>query len=315
MNEKKQYIFGPVPSRRLGLSLGVDIVPLKVCTLDCVYCQLGATTEKSTQRKDYAPVDAVLDELTARLSNSPRVDFVTISGSGEPTLHIELGQIIERIKEVTDIPVALLTNSTLLTDDRVRADCVKADVILPSLDAGDEPTFRKLNRPIDDISIENLINGLCALRDEFTGPIWLEVFLVKGLNTAPEQIAEIKTAVERIRPDKIQLNMAVRPTAQAHVEKLDAEQMNAIVEQIGHGCEVIADFAPSPAGKHVETSAECVLSMLKRRPCSLDDVSAGLGISPGRAQEIITALQRQGLIELLAGDRVTFFKAKAGMTL
>ncbi|GAG36098.1 unnamed protein product, partial [marine sediment metagenome] len=164
-------------------------------------------------------------------------DFITIAGSGEPTLNLRLGELIDGIKKITNIPVAVLTNGTLLYKKDVRADCAKADVVMPSLDAGNEQTFQKVNRPHKDISIENLISGLCAFRDEFVGRIWLEVFFVEGLNTDAEQIIKIRDAIERIRPDKVQLNTAVRPTADADIKRLDTKKLQAIAARLGPKCE------------------------------------------------------------------------------
>ena len=314
-------MYGPVPSRRLGLSLGVDIVPFKVCTLDCVYCQLGKTSEKTIERKNYFNVEAVLAELREILrcaqndkgkaqNDKKRVaDFITISGSGEPTLNFRLGEIVEGIKKTTDIPVAILTNGTLLYRQDVRADCVKADVVLPSLDAGDEKTFQRVNRPHKDISIENLIGGLCAFRNEFAGRIWLEVFLVEGLNTGAEQIGKIKDAIERIGPDKVQLNTAVRPVAEPGVKRLDAEKLRAIAKELGEKCEVVADFSRQRYAGHIERKAEDVLSMLKRRPGSLNDICSGLGIGRNEALKYISHFQQQGVIYSEEKDGIIFFKA------
>lgn len=309
MSEGQKYLFGPVPSRRLGRSLGVDIVPFKVCTLDCVYCQLGRTSKKSIRRRDYVPVEEVLAELRARLDDGVQADFVTVSGSGEPTLNSRLGEIIEGMKKITDIPVALLTNGTLLYRRAVRVDCAKADVVLPSLDAGDEETFQRVNRPHRDISIEKLISGLCAFRKEFTGEIWLEVFLVEGMNASPEQIAGIKEAVERIGPDRIQLNTAKRPTAEADVKKLDAGRLEAIAKELGEKCGVVAGGLPGPAAKHMEAKGEQLLSVLKRRPCSLDDICSGLGMAHNEALKYIRRLQQQGVVESERRDGIIFFKA------
>ena len=309
MSEEQKYLFGPVPSRRLGRSLGVDIVPFKVCTLDCVYCQLGRTSKKSIRRRDYVLVEEVLAELRARLDDGVQADFVTISGSGEPTLNSRLGEIIEGMKKITDIPVALLTNGTLLYRRDVRADCAKADVVLPSLDAGDEETFRRVNRPHKDISVEKLISGLCAFRKEFVGEIWLEVFLVEGMNASPEQIARIKEAVERIGPDRIQLNTAMRPTAEAGVTKLDASRLQAIAKELGEKCGIVAGGLPGPAGKHMEAKGEQLLSVLKRRPCSLDDICSGLGMARNEALKYITRLQQEGVVESERRDGIIFFKA------
>jgi wyosine [tRNA(Phe)-imidazoG37] synthetase (radical SAM superfamily) len=307
--EEKRYLYGPVPSRRLGRSYGVDVVPFKVCTLDCIYCQLGKTSRKTTERREYVPVEAVLAELKERLAQGVKADFITIGGSGEPTLNSQLGEIIEGIKKITDIPVAILTNGTLLCRQDVRADCAKADVVLPSLDAGDEQTFQKVNRPHKDISIENLVSGLCAFRDEFAGRIWLEIFLVEGLNTDTEQIAKIKAAIGQIRPDKVQLNTAVRPTAEPDVKRLNAEKLQAIAAELGEKCEVVADFSPDHRGKHIESRAEDVLSVLKRRPCSLNDISSSLGIARNEASKYITHLQQQGLIDSEEKDGAIFFRA------
>jgi wyosine [tRNA(Phe)-imidazoG37] synthetase (radical SAM superfamily) len=308
--EEKKYLYGPVPSRRLGRSLGIDIVPFKVCTLDCVYCQLGRTTEKTLQRKDYVPVEAVLAELKDKLAEGLEADFISISGSGEPTLNSRLGELIEGIRKITDIPVAILTNGTLLYKQDVRADCAKADVVLPSLDAGDEQIYQRINRPHSGLSIEKLISGLCAFRNEFAGRIWLEVFFIEGFNTDNEQVAKIRDAIDRIRPDKVQLNTAVRPTAEPGIKSLNAEKLQAIAEELGEKCEVIADFSSPQQGRHIEVRAEDVLSMLKRRPCSLSDICSALGISCDEALKYIAHFQQQGVIDSKKKDGVIFFSKR-----
>ena len=309
-SQQSKYLYGPVPSRRLGLSLGVDIVPLKICTLNCVYCQLGRTTQKSVERKDFVSIDAILAELKERLAQNLEADYITISGSGEPTLNCRLGELIDGIRAMTDIPIAIITNGTLLYRQDVCADCAKADVVLPSLDAGDEQGFQKVNRPHKDISIEKLISGLCKFRQEFAGQLWLEVFLIEGLNTDVEQIAKIKAAIALIRPDKVQLNTAVRPAAEPNVRSVDAEKLRAIAAGLGENCEVVADF---PLGRHrryLQDTADSVLSMLKRRPCSLDDICSGLGIHRNDALKYISYLQSQGLISSEKTGQATFFKVK-----
>jgi wyosine [tRNA(Phe)-imidazoG37] synthetase (radical SAM superfamily) len=306
----RNYLYGPVPSRRLGLSLGVDIVPAKVCTLDCIYCQLGRTTDKTVQRKAFVPLDAVLRELREKLARGVKADFVTISGSGEPTLNAEFGELIDRIREITRIPVALITNGTLLHCEDVRRDCGKADVVLPSLDAGDEQTFQKVNRPHTSISIEKLVSGLVKFREEFEGQIWLEVFFVDRINTDAEQIAKIGRLIQRIRPDKVQLNTAVRPTAEPEARQLEAGRLQQIAAQFGEGCEVIADFAAAQLGKHIENQAESVLSMLKRRPCSLHDICSSLGMHRNDAIKYVTHFQQQGLVNSEQRGGIIFFKAR-----
>ena len=290
MKDKKKYLYGPVPSRRLGRSYGVDIVPFKVCTLDCLYCQLGSTKKTTTERKNYVPIEAVLSELREALSEKVEADFITIAGSGEPTLHSQLGELIDGIKEITSTTIAILTNGTLLFRPDVRADCVKADVIMPSLDATDEQTFKKINRPNRVISIENVISGLCKLREEFAGQIWLEIFFIEDINTGEEQINRLRSFTDQIRPDKIHLNTAVRPTAEPDIKRLDAGRLQGIALLFGPNCEVIADYPEDKILKpiistktllpHNKINVEdaALLSMLKRRPCSLNDICAGLGM-------------------------------------
>ncbi|MHC4573712.1 MAG: radical SAM protein [Planctomycetota bacterium] len=310
MADQKKYVYGPVPSRRLGLSLGIDIVPFKVCTLDCIYCQLGTTSKKTVGRRPYVPVEAVLAELNGVLTGGLQTDYITVGGSGEPTLHSELGRLINSIKQITRIPVALLTNGTLLYRQDVRTDCARADVVLPSLDAGDEQTFRKINRPHADITLERLISGLCDFRREFKGQIWLEVFLAAGLNTGKDQIAKIKDAVNRIQPDKVQLNTAVRPAAESGLQRLDAKNLQAIADQLGSKAEVVADLPVHHIATHVKAGAEDLLSMLKRRPCSLNDICSSLGTPQEEALRYITELQELGLVGVTEKDGTAFFRAK-----
>ncbi|OHB62993.1 MAG: hypothetical protein A2168_05240 [Planctomycetes bacterium RBG_13_50_24] len=322
MTDKKKYLYGPVPSRRLGLSCGIDIAPLKICTLDCVYCQLGKTAQTTMERKEYIPIEPVLSELKEALAEGLKADYITIAGSGEPTLNSRLGELIDGIKKLTNIPIAILTNGTLLYRADVRADCSKADVVMPSLDAGDEQTFQRINRPNSVISIEKLISGLCAFRKEYSGRIWLEVFFVEGINTGAEHIARIKEAIKLINPDKVHLNTAVRPTADPHIARLSAEKLQEIAELLGPRSEVVADFSPASSGILMEgkskdisesnsvtsRNAEALLSMLKRRPCSLNDICSSLGINRNEAIKHISDLQHKGIIQSENKEGTVFFK-------
>jgi wyosine [tRNA(Phe)-imidazoG37] synthetase (radical SAM superfamily) len=325
LTKKRKYLYGPVPSRRLGLSCGIDIVPFKVCTLDCIYCQLGKTVQTTIERKEYIPVESVLAELKEALSEGLAADYITIAGSGEPTLNSRLGNLIDGIKKLTNIPVAILTNGTLLHRKDVRDDCLKADVVMPSLDAGDEQTFQRINRPNGVISIEKLISGLCKFRKEFTGRIWLEVFLVEGINTADEQITKIKDAIELINPDKVHLNTAVRPTADLNITRLSAEKLRQIADRLGPKSEVVAEFSTASSnilneskiedvpGHHavMNRKTQALLSMLKRRPCSLNDICSGLGINRNEAIKSISNLQNRGIIQTEEKDGTVFFRTSS----
>jgi wyosine [tRNA(Phe)-imidazoG37] synthetase (radical SAM superfamily) len=312
MSDKKpegtRYIYGPVPSRRLGMSLGVDIVPAKICTLDCVYCQVGRTTEKSTTRQDFLDISAVLAELKDRLAQDVAVDYVTIGGSGEPTLNSRLGDLIDGIRRITRIPVAILTNGTLLYRPDVRADCAKADVVVPSLDAGDEAVFEKVNRPARDISIDKLVDGMRRFRSEYAGQIWLEVFLIEGVNTDAEQIAKLKRIIEEVKPDRVQLNSAVRPAAEKGIEAIAEDRLAAIAREIGPNCEVIGAAPPARSDRHVQHTRADVISMLKRRPCSLQDICTGLGITRSEAMQHLTTLLETGAFVPESKGGVTYYR-------
>jgi wyosine [tRNA(Phe)-imidazoG37] synthetase (radical SAM superfamily) len=322
VSEGKKYLYGPVPSRRLGLSLGVDIVPLKVCTLDCIYCQLGRSSQKTLTRKIYAPLQDVLSELKGRIESGLRADYITIGGSGEPTLHSQLGELIEAIKDVSRIPVAVLTNGTLFYEPAVRADCSRADVVLPSLDAGDEQTFNRINRPHNCIRLEQLVEGLCAFRAEYSGAVWLEVFLVEGINTETREVDKIAGLIRRIRPDKVQLNTAVRPGTEPGVSAVRPERLEAIASQLVGALkanagtdeprpqvEVIADFASVRHAKPAATTSENLAAMLKRRPCSLDDICRAAGLSRQEALKQLTALRQNGAVRREKINRKVFYRA------
>jgi wyosine [tRNA(Phe)-imidazoG37] synthetase (radical SAM superfamily) len=302
--KKYRYVFGPVPSRRLGRSLGVDIIPPKNCSFDCIYCQLGRSHSKTVTRAVFAPVTEVLAEVKDKLNEGVAPDHITLAGSGEPTLHQRLDDIILGIKEISDVPVALLTNGSLLYRPKVREACGLADVVLPSLDAPDERVFERINRPNTEITFDRLIEGLTKFRDEYGGPIWLEVFMIQGLNTSDESLGEFVRLFDEIRPDKIQLNTVVRPTAESNVAPVTAADLERIAAKFGERAEVVADFPGTSAVTRVygEPSAtqQSVLEMLQRRPCSVDDIAYGLAVSPTEA--------RQCVRELLAAKAITVKK-------
>jgi wyosine [tRNA(Phe)-imidazoG37] synthetase (radical SAM superfamily) len=201
------YVFGPVPSRRLGRSLGVDVVPFKTCTYDCIYCQLGRTTCKTIERKEWVPLESVLDEVNAKLSTRP--DYITLSGSGEPTLFSPLGELIDGIKRMTSVPIALLTNGSLLWQADVRGAVQDVDLLIPSLDAADEGMFRRVNRPHEAVSFDRLIDGLVASREACRGQYWLEVLLLAGYTGTEGEVNKLAQYASRIKPDRIQLNTDV----------------------------------------------------------------------------------------------------------
>ncbi len=238
-----KYIYGPVNSRRLGLSLGLSLTPYKVCNFDCVYCQLGKTIEYSLERKEYIKIEDILDELRLWLNNNSaeakKLNFITFSGSGEPTLNLKIGELIAKIKEITNIPVAVITNASSLGDSSVRRELLGSDLIVPSLDAVKPEVFAKIDRPAPGINIEDIIAGLINLRREFKAKIWLEVMLVKGVNDDLRHIKKLKEVIDQIRPDKIQINSPVRTTSEPNILPVDKNKLEKIKEILGEKCEIV----------------------------------------------------------------------------
>ena len=286
-----KYVFGPVPSRRLGRSLGVDLVPYKTCTYDCVYCQLGVTTAKTVKRKEYAPLDEVLAEIDRKLASGVTPDYITLSGSGEPTLYSRLGELIIAVKAKTDIPVAVITNGSLLSDPEVRGALIGADLVAPSLDAADAESFRRVNRPHAAITFDEMVAGLVAFRERFAGQLWLEVFLLDGVTATEDYVRKLATCIDRIRPDRIQLNTVVRPPAEASASAVPRERMERFAEMLGDNAEVIAGFEQASRRREVCATRDDVLDMLRRRPCSLDDIAQGLGLSRSDARKHLDRLE------------------------
>ncbi|MFH0941250.1 MAG: radical SAM protein [Candidatus Omnitrophota bacterium] len=237
-----KYIYGPVKSRRLGNSLGISIVPYKVCSFDCVYCQLKKTTKKTKQRKNYAPVGEILEEINNFFLNKPKdlkIDCVTFSGSGEPTLHCSVGALIRAVKELTRLPVALITNSSTMVDPKVLSDIKDVDLIIPSLDAVTQDVFEKIDSPIKGLRVEDIIEALIKFRRTFKGKMWLEVMLVRGLNDSPEYLKKIKKAADMIKPDRVQLNAPIRPPAQNWVKPASSSTLKKAKEIFGANCDIV----------------------------------------------------------------------------
>ena len=305
MKEPKEYIFGPVPSRRLGRSLGIDLIPYKTCTYDCVYCQVGRTTQKTTTRKSLVNIDEVVADLKNKLSANP--DYITLSGSGEPTLCSDCGLLIEKIKQITDIPIAVITNGSLLFMPEVRNELSDADVVMPTLVAGDEEMFKKINRPVPEITFDKMLQGLIDFRKEFKGKYWLEVFLIAGLNDGDEQVEKLAACIEKIRPDKVQLNTVTRPPAE-NVKTVSRERMQQIARRIYKNAEVIADFKSDNKSGDFKIKSDDIVEMLKRRPCSAEDIASGLKIPKIEALKHIEELIKSGKIEAVRQGGSIYYK-------
>ncbi len=304
-----KYIFGPVPSRRLGFSLGVDIIPYKTCSFDCIYCELGKTDCKTIKSPEPIPADVVLKELGSVLASSPlRLDCITISGSGEPTLNPHLGLIIKEIKKMTPVPVALITNGSLLFKDDVLAGVLSADIIIPSLDAPDPVTFQTVNRPHPSLTFEQLITGLTNL-GQCRGPrIWLEVLLLRGINDSPGQIEAFRPFLENINPEKIQLNTVVRPPVERVAAPLSHSQLKDIQKAWGPRAEIISGASrdtAQPVGSVVESE---IRDMVARRPCTAEDIAQCLGLPLEETVALLNGLIQDKKIMVELFDQQGYYR-------
>jgi wyosine [tRNA(Phe)-imidazoG37] synthetase (radical SAM superfamily) len=283
--------------------LGVDLVPLKTCSYDCIYCQLGTTTCKTVERKEWVPLDDVLAELADRLSSRP--DYITLSGSGEPTLYSRLDELIGGIKRLTSVPVAVLSNGSLFWQEEVRAQISQADLVIPSLDAADETMFQAVNRPHASISFERMLEGLVALRRDFPAQYWLEIMVVGGYTSDPIEVEKLAACAGRIQPDRVQLNTVTRPPAEAQAAAVSRQQLHAFCARFDPPAEVIADFR----GVHQEAAFAAgrqeVFDMLLRRPCSVEDIAGGLDLHRNEVIKHLEELRAQGEVvtRMVAGKQ------------
>lgn len=307
----RKYIFGPVPSRRLGRSLGMDLVPYKTCTYDCIYCDLGRTTQKTMTRQPYVSSEEIRRELESTLpALFERPNYVTISGSGEPTLNQNLGRIIHDVKSLTSIPVAALTNSSLLFLQDVRNDLREADVVIPSLDTATPLIFEHVNRPHPLLNLEEILGGLVQFRKEFRNQIWLEVLLCRGMNDGRSGVEKIKEAVERIEPDKVQLNTPVRPPAEEFASPLTMDQLHEIADQLGRGTEIISECAASLGDRFDPNMDAEIIELVKRRPCTVSDISKALGLHPEVVVKQLASLEKKGAIHYYLYQHACYYEHK-----
>ena len=305
---KKSYLYGPVPSRRLGLSLGVDIIPFKVCSLDCVYCQLGLTTKKTIQPQEYFSEQEILKQIKKKIESSSRIDYITFSGSGEPTLNSQIGSLITKIKKITNIPVAVLTNSTLLTKKNVRDALKKADLVVPSLDGATQEVFEKINRPHASLKIEDIIEGLKKFRKEFKGNLWLEVILVKGMNDSEDHLKALKKTIHEIKPDKVQLNTVIRPPSEKFAKPLSKKKMERIRGFLGSKSEIVAHFHKKGLTPEEENLRDIILDMIRRRPVTVDDISDSLGRHKNEVLKYIDMLKRENKIKPVSYENKDYYE-------
>jgi len=304
-----KHIFGPVASRRLGRSLGIDLVPFKTCTWDCIYCECGRTTRHTMTRTEFVPLADLVREFEEWCAAGGTADIITLAGSGEPTLYARLGELIAALKARSAIPVCVLTNGTLLWREDVRHELQHADIVVPTFDAPDAATFQRIHRPCRELDYAQYLEGLRLFAHEHAGQLWLEVFLVPGINDSDAMVRRIAAMAAALHPAKVQLNTAVRPGAEPDVRPLACERMRELAMLFTPPAEVIGTHQPTAAAG-AEVTEQQVLETVRRRPCTLADLAAGLGIPLSVAARHADALCAKGTIGVDTHDGQTFFSVE-----
>ena len=293
-----KYLFGPVLSRRLGVSLGVDLMPLKFCNMDCIYCEIGKTSNLIKKRLEYVPTEDVINELEVYLNKSPKLDYITFAGCGEPTSHIGLNKIIIFLKEnFPQYKVCLITNSTFLDPNK---ECfLKLDLVMPSLDSADEKVFNLINRPSESVKLKQIIYNLTLFRKKMKGQMWLEIFFVSGVNDTNEQLKKLYEVVKRINPHKIQLNSLDRPSTEGWVEKPSLQKMEQIKEAfLPFNAEIVAKYPKTDFQREFSTNIfDGILSNIKHRPLIKQELANILNINIKDLQKYLKILLKKGKIE------------------
>ena len=306
---KRQHIFGPVSSRRLGRSLGIDLVPFKTCTYNCVYCECGATKYRTTNREIFFPVKEIYTELT-EFPSSPPLDYITFSGSGEPTLSLSIGEIIRFLKDnYPSYRVAVLTNGSLLSDPDVRWDLLPADVVLPTLSTVVKQTFLKIHRPDPKISLERMLTGLVQFRKEYSGEIWLEVFIIPGINTSDEELAGLRKIIKDINPDRVQLNTLDRPGTEEWVLPANRMELNRVETMLEFATVEKVERSPRSTLQisYTENQIEQIHELLKRRPCTVEDIVSATGLHTIEVAKILGEMTATQNLQVKREERGLFY--------
>jgi wyosine [tRNA(Phe)-imidazoG37] synthetase (radical SAM superfamily) len=327
-----KHLFGPVNSRRLGLSQGIDLLPPKTCNFNCIYCEINRAPQLSCERGEHVPTATIIAEIDELLADAARVrdlDVFTITASGEPTLHTGIGTIIRHIKEKTDKPVAILTNGSQLHLKEVQEDLMAADIVIPSLDAARVESFRRVNRPAKcSADLETIISGIADFSRKFTGEIWLEILLVKNINDTPADIRALQKAIDRIGPTRVQLNTVARPPFESFAKPLTRKRMEEIKREIekeyDYPVDILAgskDDEITDSGKGREGLSELIPAakvedeinkMLLRRPCTASEIAATLNVNVEHASELLRDMENRGCLIVKIHGGKKYYRAVIG---
>ena len=304
-----KYVFGPVPSRRLGQSLGIDTIPLKTCNWNCVYCQLGRSVPLTNERKEYIPSDEILSEVERALTiHKPgEIDWVTFVGSGEPLLHDKMGWLIQQVKKMTKLPVAVITNGSLLYLPEVRQELIAADAVLPTLDAGTADLYRKINRPHPETTFERLVDGLIAFQEEYRGNLWVEIMLVDRLNDTPEALWDIAKILQSVNPDAVHINLPTRPPAETWVKPSHSDSLMGAMAIFGYIAQVVHPAEESFDLSGFDNPVDAIISVITRHPMSQDQLERALEFwLPGQVDRVLVDLEASGKAQVVERYGIRF---------
>jgi wyosine [tRNA(Phe)-imidazoG37] synthetase (radical SAM superfamily) len=310
MNYK--HLFGPVPSRRLGVSLGVDLVNKKTCNFNCVYCECGEAPAMESIRKEYVNIDAVVEEVKHYLEHGNHLDFITFSGNGEPTLNSGIGRLVIELKKITDTKICLITNSSTLVDSSIFEEIKDIDLIMPSLDAVLNESFIKMDRPHSSIKLEDVINGLIDFRKIYKGQIWLELFMLEGVNDSDEELAKFVEVIKEIGADRVQLNSLDRPAPVKWVKAMSMKRLEEIrdyFESKGIDAEIIKKYSGrSDYRKYNKDYEKLILNMIDKRPCTIEDFEEVVDLNLRELGTYIEILIKEKIIEAVIEERGIFYR-------
>ncbi|MBM9519848.1 radical SAM protein [Desulforhopalus vacuolatus] len=290
------YIFGPVPSRRLGQSLGVSPIPEKTCNYNCIYCQLGRTNKMTNERRSFFPLKEIMDELKTYMKEKVDFDVITIVGEGEPTLYADLGMLIDEIKKLTDKPVVVITNSALMSDEGVRNALYKADIILPTMDAFDEESLKKINRPIGTIKFTEVLQGLIEFSHNYKGKMWVEIMLVGGFNDSDTQLAALKMQLEKLKFDRVYVNTPVRPPSESYARKVSQETLEKANKMFS--ALSIENLTAGEFFSNDPDIIEAVLEIITRHPMKEDEIKKFIEMRNEDVEKTFTKLRNSGKIDI-----------------
>jgi wyosine [tRNA(Phe)-imidazoG37] synthetase (radical SAM superfamily) len=306
-----KYIYGPVPSRRMGKSLGISPIPEKTCNYSCVYCQLGRTNHLTNTREEFFPLSEILEELNDYSTKGQEFDVISIVGEGEPTLYSRLGELIQGIKDMLDKPVAVITNGALLYDKNLREELMSADMVLPSVDAYNESIYKKIDRPYGKLHFNEVSAGLIEFSKEYKGQLYLEIMLVDGINSSDEDIQGFKEYLKEINYDKLYINTPVRPPAESNVKAVGHERISHAVKEL-NGISIDMLASGSFYSDTLDTY-DAVLSISSRHPLSHFELISFLssrGLDKKAIDDIINRLKKDSRVECIDYNKIITYRSR-----